>query len=147
MSSGELGDSALAFSGEMPAGASLFQETFLAELGEVVADGGFIPIGEHVVNGIRCGCGAHLLKVGDGDQDVVAAISDDFSLHDLEAIGCEAIEKFSGDVTAELVNDPPGALRAIVGDGFNTELIDRVGDLVDVLVAACSTDALALGVA
>lgn len=147
MTSGELGDGAFTFSGEMPARASLFHKTVLAELGEVVADGGFISIGEKVLNGVGSGCGAHLLQVGNGDQEVITAISDNFSLDNFETIWREPIEKLSGDVTAEFVSDPADALRAIVGDGFHSELMNRVGDLIDVLVAACSTDALALGVA
>ena len=58
VSFGELGDGSLAFAGEMPAGASLFKKSVLAELGEVVADGGFISIGEQVLNGVCGGDGA-----------------------------------------------------------------------------------------
>ena len=143
----ELGNSALAFGCEMPARACLFKETVLTELGEVVADSGFIPRREQVMNGVTGGCGPHLLKVRDGDQDVVAAVTDQFTLDNLKAIGCKSIKKLSGDVSTKLVSNPANAFGSVIRDRFNAELMNGVGNLIDVLVAACPADALALCIA
>ena len=131
----------------MPARACLFKETVLTEVGEVVADSGFITRREQVMNDVTGGCGPHLLKVRDGDQDVVAAVTDQFPLDNLKAIGRESVEKFSGDISTKLVSNPANAFISVIRDRFNAELMNGVGDLIDVLVTTCPANALALCIA
>ena len=118
----------------------------MAEACEVVGDGFLVDGVEHVFDAMGGGGGTEPFEVRDGDEDGVSAVGDDIAFNDLEAVISEAVEEFTGLEATELVNGPANAAGLFIGCGFREELVNGVGDLVDVLVAACASDAFAFGV-
>ena len=137
----------LPFVGEVPRAARFFDAALLAESGEVVGDGFFLDGVQHVFDLVRGGAGVHCFEVSDGDDEGVGAVGDDVALVDLQAVISEAIEELAALITAELVDFPADAGGSIGRGRLRDELVNGVGDLVDVLIAACTCDAFALGVA
>ena len=133
--------------GEVPAPAHLAEKAALAESGQVVGDGAFGGGVEHGFDAMGGGGCAKALKVGDGDEDGVGAVGDDIALGDLEAVIGEAIDELPGLIATELVCAPANAGRLAFRDGLCRQLVNGVGDLVDVLVATCTSNPLAFAVA
>ena len=139
--------SELAATGEMPRAACLFEETALSKSCEVVGDGFFLDGVEHVFDAVRGGGGAKCFEVSDGEDEGIGAVGDDFAVDDLEAFIGESVGEVACLVAAELVDFPSDAAWLVVGGWLRSELVNGVGDLVDVLVATGASDAFALGVA